>query len=258
MPFKRVIARLDIKGPNVIKGIQMDGLRVIGPVGEVARKYYSQGVDEIIMIDTVASLYGREAMADLISDVTSDCFVPITVGGGIRSLADADALFRAGADKIAINTAALARPKLITEIAEKYGSQAVVVHIEAKKNDFGDWECYTETGREPSGVAVFEWAIRAEKLGAGEFLITNVDRDGTMRGVDTDLLDKVCSSVALPVIASSGAGSNAHASEVFSQTAAEGLAIGAALHYQAIEVDALRLYLSDLGISVRPGGVGNV
>ena len=257
MPFRRIIARLDIKGPNVIKGIQMDGLRVIGPVGEIARAYYAQGVDEIIMIDTVASLYGREAMADFISDVTSDCFVPITVGGGIRSLSDADALFRAGADKIAINTAALAYPTLITEIAEKYGSQAVVVHIEAKNNESGDWECFTESGREPSGVTVFEWLKRAEKMGAGEFFITNVDRDGTMRGPDTGLLDKVCSSVALPVIASSGVGNNMHASQVFSQTECEGLAIGSALHYQAIDVGALRSHLTDLGISVRPGAVGN-
>ena len=132
MSYIRIIARLDIKGPNVIKGIQMEGLRVVGPVAEVARKYYQQGVDEIVMIDSVASLYGRDSMVELIREVTEECFVPVTVGGGIRSLEDADALFRAGADKVAINTAALSRPQLISEIAEKYGSQAVVIHVEAK------------------------------------------------------------------------------------------------------------------------------
>ena len=138
--YKRIIARLDIKNHNVIKGIQMDGLRVMGPVQELATKYYLDGADELIMMDIVASLYGREAMAEIIRDFTRECFIPITVGGGIRSLKDADFLFRAGADKVAVNTGAVARPQLITEIAEKYGSQAVVVHVDAKRNHYGGWD----------------------------------------------------------------------------------------------------------------------
>lgn len=251
MSFTRLIARLDIKGPNVIKGIQMDGLRVVGPVAEVAKRYYDQGADEVVMIDTVASLYGRESMVELIKEVTAECFVPVTVGGGIRSLEDADALFRAGADKVAINTAALARPEIITDIAHKYGSQAVVVHVEAKGTSEGGWECYTEAGRQPSGVPVMEWVPIAEAQGAGEFLITSVDRDGTRRGIDTGLINHVRSAVTVPVIASSGAGTPAHVIEVLAQTGCDGLAIGAGLHWGNFSVAECRQACLEAGLAVR-------
>lgn len=251
MTFTRLIARLDIKGPNVIKGIQMDGLRVVGPVAEVARRYYDQGIDEVVMIDTVASLYGRESMVELIREVTAECFVPVTVGGGIRSLEDADALFRAGADKVALNTAALVRPQIISEIAQKYGSQAVVVHVEAKAITELGWECYTEAGRQPSGIRVTDWVSIAEAHGAGEFLVTNVDRDGTRQGIDEALLNQVRSLVAVPVIASSGAGSLAHVVNVLTRSGCDGIAIGAAFHWGNFSVGECRQACLEAKIAVR-------
>lgn len=251
MPYTRIIARLDIKGPNAIKGIQMDGLRVVGPVAEIAKSYYDQGVDEIVMIDTVASLYGRDSMVELIREVTAECFVPVTVGGGIRSLEDADALFRAGADKVAINTAALARPQLISEIAQKYGSQAVVVHVEAKMTPEHGWECYTEAGRQPTGIGVIDWVGRAQAHGAGEFLITNVDRDGTRQGIDLALLTLVRTVVDVPVIASSGAGTPAHVVQALGATDCDGVALGAALHWGNFTVVQCRRACRDAGIAVR-------
>lgn len=254
VPYKRIIARLDIKGSNVIKGIQMDGLRVIGPAGEIARRYYHDGVDEIVIIDTVASLYGRDAMVDLIKDITSECFVPITVGGGIRSVEDADALFRAGADKVAINTGAIARPGLISDIAQKYGAQAVVVHVEAKMTPDRGWECYTEAGREPTGIPVDAWMHKAQASGAGEFLITNVDRDGTRRGVDRELLKKCCSIVSVPVVASSGVGSVEDALQILELANVAGLAIGAAFHYNNLTPTAVREGALLRGVPVRADG----
>lgn len=251
MPYRRLIARLDIKGPNVIKGIQMDGLRVVGPVADVARKYYDQGADEIVMIDTVASLYGRASMVELIKEVTAECFVPVTVGGGIRSLEDADALFRAGADKVALNTAALANPDLISKIAQKYGSQAVVVHIEAKRTVTEGWECYTEAGRQPSDTLVEEWLPIAEAHGAGEFLITNVDTDGTRRGFNLSLLSAVGDSVSVPVIASSGAGSPHDVVEALLRGSCEGVALGAGLHWGNFTIDDCRDACRNAGLPVR-------
>ncbi len=229
--FKRIVARLDLKGPNLIKGIQMDGLRVIGSAREAASRYYREGVDEIVMLDSVASLYGREAMAGLIGEISSDCFVPLTVGGGINSLADADALFRAGADKVAINTGAIARPGLITEIAEKYGSQAVVVHVDARPTSPRVWQCYTEGGRQPSGLDVRDWMRQAGTYGAGEFFVTNIDRDGTRKGIDLDFVALCCEFSEVPVVASGGTQSPTDAVGVFLKTDAAGLAVGAGFHY---------------------------
>ncbi len=250
MSFKRLIARLDIKGSNVIKGIQMDGLRVVGPVGSVARSYYSQGVDELVMIDTVASLYGRESMIDLIRDVTIECFVPITVGGGVRSVADADSLFGAGADKVALNTAALSNPELIGAIAEKYGSQAVVVHVEAKRVE-NNWECYTQAGRERTGLRVLDWVLTAENEGAGELLVSSVDRDGTMSGIDIALMAEIQSLVSIPLVASSGTGTPQHMLEVFESVDVDGVAVGAALHWGKFTLSDFRAACASAKIRVR-------
>lgn len=251
MSYLRLIARLDIKGPNVIKGIQMDGLRVVGPVGDVAKKYYEQGADEIVMIDTVASLYGRESMIELIRNVTAECFVPVTVGGGIRTLEDADALFRAGADKVALNTAALSRPELISEIAAKYGAQAMVVHVEAKSSPDLGWECYTEAGRQPTGTAVQDWVSAAEKHGAGEFLVTSVDRDGTRKGMDITLLATVRDIVSVPLVASSGAGEANHVVEALSASRSDGVAMGAGLHWGNFSIADVRAACETSQLSVR-------
>jgi cyclase len=190
-------------------------------------------------------------MVRLIEDVTAECFVPVTVGGGIRSREDADALFRAGADKVAINTAALARPELITDIAERYGVQAVVIHVEAKQSSTSGWECYTEAGRQPTGVEVLDWSRRAQDMGAGELLITNVDRDGTRKGVDVSLLKELRRAVTVPIIASSGIGSEQDLVNVFSSVDIDGVAIGAALHWGSLTLESCRTACLASAVPVR-------
>lgn len=251
MSYKRIIARLDLKNHNVIKGIQMDGLRVMGPVQELATKYYLDGADELIMMDIVASLYGREAMAEIIRDFTKECFVPITVGGGIRTLEDADLLFRAGADKVAVNTGALANPQLITEIAEKYGSQAVVVHVDAKSNPSGGWDAYTESGRNFSGLGVVEWISQAIGHGAGEVLVTSVDQDGTRKGLDRALLGSIIGVISVPLVLSGGTRDATDVAQVLGLNEVDGVAVGAALHYGTTTVDEIRENCRGLGVDVR-------
>ena len=220
----RVIARLDIKGPNLIKGIQFEGLRVLGNPAEYAKKY-AQDADELLYIDTVATLYGRNQLEKLIEETTENTFIPITVGGGIRSNGDVRSILAAGADKIAVNTAALLRPDLIREIADRFGTQCVVVVIEAKRRGT-DWEAYTDCGRNPSGRSVEAWAEEAAHLGAGELLVTSIDCDGTRKGPDWALLKAI--QVDIPVIYSGGIRLE-DVLQVSEYT--EGMAIGAALHY---------------------------
>lgn len=251
MVYKRLLARLDIKGSNVIKGIRMDGLRVIGPAAELAEKYSNSGADELLIIDSVASLYNRSGMPELVSTITSSCFVPITVGGGIKSVEDADDLFRAGADKIAINTAAIENPNIISDIANKYGSQAVVCHIEAKKKHTDIWECYVEGGREPTGIYVTDWLETAQNAGAGEFLISSVDQDGTLSGMDTNLIQLAAGFSKIPVIGASGVGTTSHVVNAFMCTSIEGVAIGAALHKHKFDINQLRKELLQEKANVR-------
>ena len=187
----RLIARLDIKGASLIKGIQLEGLRVIGPPSEFANRYYQQGADELIFMDCVASLYGRNHLGGIIKSAVVDIFVPLTVGGGIRSVADASELLRCGADKVAVNTAAVSNPQLISDIAHRFGSQCMVLSIEARKIGLTSWEVLTDGGRERTGLDVVEWVRRAESLGAGEILLTSVDREGTRKGFDLALVKAV-------------------------------------------------------------------
>ena len=184
----RLVARLDIKGKNLIKGIRFEGLRVVGSPNERARYYYAAGADELLYMDAVASLYERNSLADLVAEVVQDVFIPITVGGGIRSVSDVRTLLRAGADKVALNTAAIRRPGLVTEIAENSGSQCVVLSVEAKSTSPGKWEAYIDGGREKTGRDVSEWVSEGVEMGAGEVLVTSVDRDGTEKGFDVELL----------------------------------------------------------------------
>ena len=202
MASVRIIARLDIKGSNLIKSIRFEGLRVLGNPQEFAQKYYESGIDEIIYIDTVATLYDRISLNELVKKTAQNVFIPITVAGGIRSVEDVDKLLRSGADKVAINTGAIKRPELISEVSQRFGSQCMVLSIEAAKQKDGSWEAYTDNGREHSGLDAIEWSKEAEKLGAGEILLTSVDQDGTYKGFDFDLIKKVSNSVNIPVIAS--------------------------------------------------------
>jgi cyclase len=246
----RLIARLDIKGPNLIKGVHLEGLRVIGDPQEYARRYYEQGADELIYIDIVASLYGRSKLTDIVRRAALDVFVPMTVGGGIRNVDDVSDLLRAGADKVAINTAGVRRPELITEVSRRFGSQAMVLSIEAKQRAPGKWEVYTDGGRERSGADAVEWARRGVELGAGEILVTSIDREGTRKGFDIELVRAVSNAVKVPVIASGGYGEPAHLSQAVA-AGADAVAFADALHYERTTLPELRQTAQTAGIAVR-------
>jgi cyclase len=247
----RLISRLDIKGPNLIKGIHLEGLRVIGPPAAYALRYYRQGVDELIYMDCVASLYGRNHLADIVSSAAKDIFVPMTVGGGIRSVDDATQILRAGADKVAVNTAAVATPQLITDIARQFGSQCMVLSVEAKQIGPDRWEVYTDNGRERTGLDVVEWVKQGVACGAGEVLLTSVDREGTRKGFDVALVKAVTSVVSVPVIASGGMGSTDDMLDVVKVGAADAVAMADALHYERITVNEVRAAARTGGLRVR-------
>lgn len=247
----RLIARLDIKGPNLIKGIRLEGLRKIGSPSEYALKYYQQGVDELIYLDTVASLYGRNNLQNIIRKAVKNIFVPITVGGGIRSTENVTEILRSGADKVAINTAAVSKPELITEVAKKFGSQAMVLSIEAKKITMNKWEVFTDNGREHSGLDVIEWVKKGVDLGAGEILLTSVDQEGTRKGFDLDLVYQVTSAVSVPVIASGGMGNSSHMIDVIKKSNADAVAMADILHYDRDDISSLRLEALEAGLEVR-------
>lgn len=247
----RLIARLDIKGPNLIKGIHLEGLRVIGDPQEYARRYYEAGADELIYMDVVASLYGRNNLTEVVKRAAQSIFIPITVGGGVRSVSDANQLLRSGADKVAINTAAITRPELITEISRRFGSQCMVLSIEAKRVGENKWEAYTDNGRERSGVDVVEWAKRGCELGAGEILLTSVDQEGTRKGFDIALVHAVANAVNVPVIASGGMGTTKHLVEVVREGGADAVAMADVLHYNRLDIQQIRQALLAEHIQVR-------
>lgn len=247
----RLIARLDIKGPNLIKGIHLEGLRVIGSPNEYALRYYEQGADELLYMDCVASLYGRNSLADIVRTTAQDIFIPITVGGGIRSVEDATNLLRSGADKVAVNTAAVENPKLISEIAQRFGSQCMVLSIEAKQIADGRWEALTDNGRERTGKDVIEWAKQGVALGAGEILLTSVDREGTRKGFDIALIRAITQEVAVPVIASGGMGQSEDMIEAIKQGEADAVAMADILHYNRASVNEIRGEAKTAGLEVR-------
>ena len=247
----RLIARLDIKGPNLIKGIHLEGLRVIGSPNEHALRYYLQGADELIYMDCVASLYGRNNLREIVTAAAHDVFIPMTVGGGVRSVDDVRDLLRCGADKVALNTAAVARPQLISEIAERFGSQCVVLSVEAKQIARGHWEVYTDNGRERTGLDAIEWVKRGVALGAGEVLLTSVDREGTRRGFDVPLVRAVTAEVSVPVIASGGMGKVADLVAVVHDAEADAVAMADILHYQRSTIGDIRGAARAAGIAMR-------
>ena len=252
MPAPRLIARLDIKGSNVIKGIHLEGLRIVGQPGPMARRYYDDGVDEIIYMDTVASLYGRNNILPVVEDAARDIFVPLTVGGGIRTIDDIVAALRAGADKVAINTAAIARPDFLREAAETFGSQCIVLSVEAKRRGEERWEALTDNGRERTGVDVLNWVAEAEQLGAGEILVTSVDAEGTRRGFDHELFRAVRASVRVPVIGSGGAGKAADVVAAVVEDGLDAVACASLFHYEQCPPQALKAHMAEAGIPVRP------
>ena len=251
MSVLRLIARLDIKGPNVIKGIHLEGLRVVGLPSILARNYYNQGIDELLYMDTVASLYGRNNILSVVEDAARDIFIPLTVGGGIRSVEDAVKALRSGADKVAVNTAAINRPELLSELAAALGRQCVVLSVEAKARDPGCWEALTDNGREKTGVDVLEWVSRAEELGAGEILITSVDKEGTRKGFDIALVEAVRRRVSVPIIVSGGAGSAQDVVTLAQHEAADAIACASIFHYGTCPVPDLKSTLANAGCAVR-------
>lgn len=230
----RVIPRLDIKGANLVKGIHLEGLRVLGKPERYALHYVEQGADELMYQDVVASLYGRNSLLDVVSRTAREVSIPLTVGGGIRSIDDIRALLRAGADKVAINTAAIARPDFIREAAHAFGSSTIVVAVEAIRERDGRYLAYTDNGREHTGKDAIRWAEEAASLGAGEIIVTSVDREGTGEGYDSELIKAVAAKVTVPVVAHGGAG-RAQDAIAAVDAGADAVCLASILHYKTAE-----------------------
>ncbi len=250
MLSKRIIACLDVRNGQVVKGINFEGLRSAGDPAELARRYNTEGIDELVILDITATIEARRALADTIRAVAGELFIPLAVGGGIRTEADADAAIDAGADKVSLNTAALSNPGLITALAERYGSQAVVVAIDAKL-DRDRFAVYARSGSTSADRDAVEWAREAEARGAGEILLTSIDRDGTKAGFDCPLTAAVSSAVSIPVIASGGAGGRDHFVEIFTAGRADAALAASIFHYAETSVLALKSHLREHGIPVR-------
>ena len=246
----RIIARLDVKNSNLIKSRNLEGLKVVGDPNTHALKYYSEGADELIFMDLVASLYNRNNLSKIVKSASNNIFIPLTVGGGIRSIDDALKIFDSGADKIAINTAAIKDPNLIKVLAKRFGSQAIVLSIEAKKIDERKWEAYIECGRQHTGIDVLDWAKKNADNGAGEILLTSIDQEGTSKGFDYNLIESVASAVDLPLLASGGFG-NLSDIEKISQFNIDGIVIADAIHFNKINLNSIRSKAREIGLNVR-------
>jgi len=250
MLSKRLIACLDVRNGSVVKGINFEELRMAGDPAALARRYNSEGIDEVVVLDVTATIEGRRAFEDTIRAVSSELFIPLTVGGGIRSESDAAAAINAGADKVGVNSAALANPGLLTRLAARYGSQAVVVAIDAKRAD-DRFQVFARSGSTPTERDAVEWAIEAEARGAGEVLLTSIDRDGTRSGFDCELTAAVSSAVSIPVIASGGAGTFEHFAAVFKEGRADAALAASVFHYAEHAVSDLKRHLRQQGVPIR-------
>ena len=246
----RIIARLDIKKNDLIKGVQMEGWKKVGSPSIFAEKFYLSGADELLYMDVVASLYQRNNLKNIVSEVAEKVFIPITVGGGIDNLKSADELMKSGADKLAINTAATKRPALIKELSEYYGSQAVVVSIEAKKQQ-NSWTAMTDNGRNHTGLDVISWAAKCQSLGAGGILITSIDQDGTKKGPDIELIENIVKEIDIPVIYSGGFGNENHIKTALDLDL-DAVALASAIHYELIELGKLKTSLFNQNYKIRP------
>lgn len=248
---KRIIPCLDCKDGRVVKGTNFVDLRDAGDPVEVASMYDKSGADELVFLDITASSDGRNTTVDLVRRVAERVFIPFTVGGGIRSTDDFKVLLREGADKISINSAAIMNPQLISDAADKFGSQCVVVAIDAKRNSDCHWSIYKNGGRVDMHMDAVEWAMKAEKLGAGEILLTSMDCDGTKAGYDIELTNAIASNVSIPVIASGGAGNKEHFLDAFTKGKADAALAASLFHYKELDIMELKKYLADNGIPMR-------
>jgi imidazole glycerol-phosphate synthase subunit HisF len=250
MLSKRLIACLDVRNGCVVKGVQFEGLRNAGDPATLARRYNREGIDELVILDVTATLESRQALSDTIRAVSRELFIPLAVGGGIRSLDDAEAAIEAGADKVSVNSAALADGSVITKLAARYGSQAIVVAIDAKRSG-GRFAVYSRSGSTAAGREAVEWAREAERRGAGEILLTSIDRDGTREGFDCELTAAVSDAVSIPVIASGGAGTFQHFLDVFTTGHADAALAASVFHYSEHAVSELKRFLADNTVPVR-------
>ena len=252
MYAKRIIPCLDVKNGRVVKGVNFVNLIDAGDPVECAKVYNQAGADELVFLDITASSDARDTVVDMVKAVAASVFIPFTVGGGIRTVEDFRKILNAGADKVAVNSAAIKRPELISEAAEKFGSQCVVCAIDAKRRSDGDgWTIYLNGGRVDTGIDAIEWAKKAEALGAGEILLTSMDCDGTKSGYDLELTKTVSESVKIPVIASGGAGTMEHFADAFEKGKADAVLAASLFHFKEIEIMDLKKYLRDKGESVR-------
>lgn len=253
MYAKRIIPCLDVKNGRVVKGVSFVDLRDAGDPVECAKAYDEQGADELVLLDITATHEGRSTMIDIVERVAKSVFIPFTVGGGIKSVDDFKELLRAGADKISVNSAAVRNPDLINQASYKFGAQCVVVAIDAKRKESGGWEVYLNGGRIPTGIDAVEWAIEAEKRGAGEVLLTSMDQDGQKTGYDIELTRTISERVGIPVIASGGAGKAEHFYDAFTQGKADAVLAASLFHFNELPVPRLKEYLNDRNIPVRLG-----
>ena len=248
----RLISRLEIKGLNVVKGINMEGLRVVDFPEKLARKYFSDGIDEIILSDIVASLYGRNHLFKLVEKVSKEVSIPIVAGGGIRSINDIDMLLKSGADKISINTHAVKNPKLIKEAALKFGSQCIIVEIHAKFKSPDNWQVLVENGREPTSLNLVKWIKKVEELGAGEILLISVDKDGTFKGLDKNLINLTFDKVSIPIIYGGGFNDVEEIKNYVEKYNIDAVSISHALHFNKFKIGNIKKELIKSKIEVRP------
>ena len=251
MLAKRIIPCLDVRDGRVVKGVNFVNIRDAGDPVELAKYYSDQGADEIVFLDITATSDARDTVADVVERTASQVFVPLTVGGGIRTLEDFRRLLRAGADKISVNSAAVARPELISEAAERFGSQCVVLAVDARSQGDGTWEVVVAGGRKPTGIDLIDWVKKGEALGAGEILLTSMDADGTKAGFDLAMTKAVTDAVSIPVIASGGCGSLAHFAEVFEETNCDAALAASLFHFGELTVPQVKDYLRERSIPVR-------
>jgi len=230
----RIIPKLDIKGPNLVKGVHLEGLRVLGKPEEFAKYYYENGADELIYQDVVASLYGRNSLNDIISRTAKDIFIPLTVGGGVKDIDDISSILRSGADKVCINTAAINNPSLISEASKKFGASTIVIAIEAIRQNDGSYLAFTDNGRNETGKDAIEWALEAEKLGAGEILITSVDNEGTGKGLNHELINLLLEHLSVPLVSHGGVGSKEDILSSSELGRLSGVAVSSLFHYDFI------------------------
>ena len=248
---KRLIARIDVKNEHAIKGIHLEGLRKVGDPNELAKKYYDDGIDEIVFMDAVAAYYDRNSLSNIIKKATDSIFVPITVGGGIRTIDDIQNALNSGADKVAINTKAIQSPNFIREASRIFGSQAIVASIDAKNIGLDKWLAYTDNGREPTDIDVLEWVKKVEDLGAGEIMLTSIDKEGTKNGLDLSLNMAVSNITSLPLIVCGGAGNKSHCAQALSNNGVDAIAVASILHYNIDDIVSIKDAIKSSGVHIR-------